>query len=110
MLTKLNLSSEELDALNYERYYYPCPLVQKRLHGVYIKATTGLSNEMVALAVDSHRNRVAIWIKNYQDGGLDALMENHYSTNVSELEQYAGSIKKDFTKHPPRSIGEAVLK
>src|SRR5215211_1004814 len=101
MLTKLNLSSEELDALNYERYNYPCPQVQKRLHAVYIKAITGLSNEMVALAVSSHRNPVALWIKTYQNDGLEALMENHYSINVSELEQYAGSIKKDFTKHPP---------
>lgn len=110
MLTKLNLSSEELNALNYERFYYPCPQVQKRLHAVYIKATTGLSNEVVALAVDSHRNRVSIWIKNYQNGGLDALMQNNYCTNLSELEQYAGSIIDDFTEHPPRSIGEAVLK
>jgi transposase len=110
MLTKLNLSSEEQDALNYERYSYPCPQVQKRLHAVYIKAITGLSNEMVALAVASHRNRVALWIKAYQKGGMETLMENHYSTNVSEVEQYAGSINKDFTQHPPRSIGEAVLK
>lgn len=110
MLTRLNLSSEELDGLNYERYQYPCPRVQKRLHAVYIKATTGLSNEMVALAVDSHRNRVAIWITAYQNGGLDALRENNYGGKESELEGYAGSIKKDFVKHPPRSLAEAVLK
>jgi transposase len=110
MLTKLDLSCEELNELNYERYHYPCPLVQKRLHAVYIKATTGLSNEMVGLAVDSQRNRVSLWIKTYQNGGLEALMEKNYSSNQSELEQYAGSIKKDFMGHPPRSIGEAVLK
>src|SRR5215211_5955398 len=94
MLTKLNLSSGELEALNYERYNYPCPQVQKRLHAVYIKAITGLSNEMVALAAGSHRNRVSLWIKTYQNDGLEALKENHYSINISELEQYAAAFRR----------------
>ena len=110
MLTRLNLSSEELSELNYERYHDPCPQVQKRLHAVYVKATTGLSNEMVALAVDAHRNRVSVWIRTYQQGGIEALLHNGYGTNKTELEQHTKSIKEAFIKHPPRSIGEAVLK
>ena len=47
MLTKLEISSEELAKPNYDRYYYPCPLVQERLHSIYIKAISGLSNEDV---------------------------------------------------------------
>src|SRR5690349_3517220 len=110
MLTVKNLNSEELMALNYERYHYPCPVIQKRLHAVYIKAVTGFSNEMVAIAVDSHRNMICQWVKAYQQGGLEALMSNNYGTNESELEQHADSIIEEFTEHPPRSIGEAVLK
>ena len=110
MLTELTLSSKELDALNYERYHYPCPRVQKRLHAVYIKATTRLSNEIVALAVGSHRNRVAIWIKTHQQDGIEALLQNHYCTYESDLEQHATSLEENLVKHPPRSIGEAVLK
>jgi len=48
MLTKLEISSEELARLNYERYHYPCPLVQKRLHSIYIKAMSALSNDDVS--------------------------------------------------------------
>ena len=43
MLLK-NLSKTEIQRLNYERYYYPCPIVQKRIYAVYIKATTNMSN------------------------------------------------------------------
>ena len=39
------LNAEELAQLNYERYYYPCPIVQKRLNAVYIKASTNFTNE-----------------------------------------------------------------
>jgi len=45
MLTFLKLSAEELARLNYEKYHYPYPLVQKRLHCIYIKAAFGYSNE-----------------------------------------------------------------
>ena len=75
MLTKLNLSSEEL---NYERYHYPCPVIQKRLHAIYIKAVTGFSNEMVGLAVGSHRNSIFHWLKTYQHDGLQQLMNKNY--------------------------------
>lgn len=110
MLTKLNLSSEELKELNYERYHYPCPVIQKRLHAVYMKAVTGFSNEIVALAVNSHRNKVSLWVKAYQNGGLQALINKNCNSNKSELEQHCHTIKEDFTRHPPRSIGEAMLK
>ena len=89
MLTKLTLNPEEMRRLNYERYHYPCPIVQKRLHAVYIKATTQLSNEMVALAVGSHRNKVSLWIKTYQSEGIESLMRTGYGTNEGELEQHS---------------------
>jgi hypothetical protein len=48
MLTTLILNSEELTQLNYERYHYPCAIVQKRLHSIYIKASVYLSNKEVS--------------------------------------------------------------
>jgi len=53
MLTKLEISSGELARLNYERYHYPCPVFQKRLHSIYIKAMSGLSNEDVGNLTDA---------------------------------------------------------
>ena len=110
MLTILKLSSEELNKLNYERYYYPCPFVQKRLHCIYIKAALNYSNEKIAQLMDAHRNSISEWINTYQQGGYDAIVQVGYGTNKSELEMHAASIKELFTTHPPRSLNEAVLK
>ncbi len=62
MLTKLMLNSEELAKLNYERYYYPCPIVQKRLHAVYLKAYASLSNKEISIIAGAHPNSVSKWI------------------------------------------------
>jgi hypothetical protein len=36
MLTKMNLSDEEIRALNYERFYNPCPKIRKKMFAVYL--------------------------------------------------------------------------
>jgi transposase len=110
MLTKLEISSGELARLNYDRYHYACPLVQKRLHSIYIKAVTDLSNEDVGNLTDAHRNSISEWVKVYQQVGIEALYTVNHGTNKSLLESYANSIDDLFTKVPPRSIGEAIIK
>jgi transposase len=97
MLTRLNLPEQEIQRLNYERYHYPCPVVQKRLHAVYLKAALSYSNEFIATIVDSHRNMVSAWIKAYQSEGFDALCQVGYGTNQSNLEQKAQSILESFS-------------
>ena len=92
MLTTLQISSEELSKLNYERYHYPCPLVQKRLHSLYIKAVSGLSNEGVGNLTDAHRNSIMEWVKLYRQGGIEALLKVNYGTNTSALEEHATSL------------------
>lgn len=109
MLTILRLSSEELNKLNYERYHYPCPIVQKRLHSIYLKASMGYSNEIISKIIGAHRNSISQWIKTYQQGGYDAIIQVGYGTNRSDLDNHSSSIKELFTKSPPRSVHEAVL-
>ena len=110
MLTKLELSFEELNKLNYERYHYPCPIVQKRLHSIYIKAVSGLSNEKVCNLTGAHRNSLREWMHIYEQDGFDALLQVGYGTNISLLENEAASIKELFISQPPRSIAEVGLK
>jgi hypothetical protein len=85
MPANLKFNSEEIEALNYERYYYPCPIVQKRLHAVYLKAILNMPNKAIGLIVDAHRNSVASWIATYQQGGMDALCKVDYGNRQSDL-------------------------
>lgn len=103
----INLSNVEIQRLNYERYYYPCPTVQKRIHAVFMKATTELSNTMIGQLTGLHRHSVRHWLKVYQNGGFDSLCQFNYGTNESELETNASNLLKSFTEQPPMTANEA---
>ena len=65
MLTELHLREDEIRHLNYQRFHYPCPRVQKRLHAVYLKATQNkMSNSKIGELVDLHCNSPVLVIKN----------------------------------------------
>jgi hypothetical protein len=55
MLIQLNLSEEEIRALNYKRFREKSLILQKRLHALYLKSAMGLSNEYIGQTVDAHR-------------------------------------------------------
>jgi transposase len=110
MLTIFNLGSEELETLNYERYYYPCPLVQKRLHCLYMKATSNFSNKEIGRLLGVHRNSISKWVSTYLCEGYEGIIKVGYGTNKSKLEEHASSLIELFTNTPPRSLNEAVLK
>ena len=103
----LNLSKAEIQRLNYERFYYPCPVVQKRLHAVYMKATVEGSNTTIGHLTGLNRQSVSHWIQVYQTDGFDALCQFNYGTNKSELESHSVSILKSFGERPPMSACEA---
>ena len=104
----INLSTSENDKLNYERYHNPCPIVQKRLHAVYLKGHLSKSDTEIAQIVDSNRNMVASWIGTYQSGGFEALCKVRYGTNKSELCKHSFSIMESFTEAPPINVAEAL--
>lgn len=97
MLTDFKLSSEEFTKLNYERYHYPCPVVQKKLHCLFIKASHGLSNSVIGKLMDAHLNSIREWVNTYKQGGFDAIIKVGYGTNTSAMEQNAASIIESST-------------
>jgi transposase len=106
-MLQLNLSDAEIQRLSYERYYYPCPIVQKRIHAVYIKATTEMSNEKIGYLVGLNRDSTGDWIMRYKQAGIDALCQFNYGTNKSILESHSQSILQSFAECPPMTTNEA---
>jgi len=105
-MLQLNLSDAEIQRLNYERYYYPCPQVQKRIHAVYFK-TFGMSNKEIAQLTGLNREIVGDWLGIYVADGFEALCQFNYGTNKSELVNHAESILSSFTELPPMNTNEA---
>ena len=102
----IKISEAEIQRLNYERFYYPCPIVQKRIHAVYFK-TLGMSNQEIGTLTGLNRETVGDWIGAYLDGGFEALCQFNYGTNKSVLEKHAESILSSFTERPPMNANEA---
>jgi len=103
----LNCSEAEIQELNYERYYYPSAIVQKRFHVIYLRATTKLSNKKIGLLLDRHPNTITKDIKCYLREGIKGLKTVKYGTNTSELFKHKTSIEAIFEASPPMTIKEA---
>ncbi len=89
-MLQIKISDAEIQRLNYERYYYPCPHVQKRIQAVYFK--TICMNKMIGTLTGIHREIVGDWIRAYLKGGFEALCQNNYGTNKSELEKHSEGV------------------
>jgi len=105
-MLQIKISDAEIQRLNYERYYYPIPLIQKRIHAVYYKSL-GKSNNEIGVLTSLNRETVGDWVRIYLENGFEALCRLNYGTNKSELENHAVSILSSFTERPPMSTNEA---
>ena len=109
-MLQLNLSKAEIETLNYERYYYPCPKIRKRISAVYFKATRMMSNEEIGKIADLNRDSVSDWVNAYLKDGFDSLCCFKYGTNKSLLENHSDKILKSLTERPPKSVNEAKFR
>ena len=105
---QFNISEAEIERLNYERYCYPDPMVQKRIFAVYLKATLGWNNSIIGEIAGLHHNIVGNWIKAYKAKGFEALLNNNYGGKKSELENHADSILESFQIQPPMTAAAAA--
>ncbi|MBA3286175.1 MAG: IS630 family transposase [Nitrosopumilus sp.] len=105
MLT-LNFSEAEIQELNYERFHYPSPIVQKRMHVLFLKSLN-ISHNDISVMMDVHPNSVTNFIKLFKKGGMAAIKELNFTRPESDLMSYASSFEKEFEKHPPLSSKEA---
>lgn len=106
-MLQINISAAEIQQLKYERFHYPCPIVQKRIYAVYLKAALGMSDTMIGQIVGLHRHSVSKWVNCYQNQGFKSLCQFNYGTNKSEMESYSESILESFTERPSMSACEA---
>ncbi|MCF8372857.1 MAG: hypothetical protein K9H64_14640 [Bacteroidales bacterium] len=88
----IKISDAEIQKLSYERYCYPCPIVQKRIFATYLKATTKSSKKETGRIVWLAGDSVSHWIEVDQENGVDALYRYNYGRNKSALEPHSSSI------------------
>jgi Homeodomain-like domain len=77
---KIEFTPEEIDALEYERYHYPDPKVQKKMEVLYLKSQKVGPQDICRLCRLSEPTLVA-YLKQYQEGGIEPLKK----TGIREL-------------------------
>ncbi len=106
MTTQLTFTPEIIDALNYERFHHPVPLVQRRMEVPWLKSH-GLPHAQIAQVGAISETTLCEYFQLYLEGGVDGLKQVHFYRPESELAAHVTSLEEYFRVNPPASIKEA---
>ncbi len=106
MSTQIEFTPEIKEALNYERYHHPVPLVQRRMEVLWLKSQ-GLPHAQIAQLAGVSENTMRDYFRLYDEGGLEKLKEVHVYRPASALDAHYSSLEAYFRANPPASIKEA---
>jgi transposase len=105
-MLSIQFTEEDKQALDYERFHYPDPRVQRKMEVLWL-VSQGLSRSEVAGLAGVSTKTVRRYIKQYKRGGIEALKKSLYRGRESELEPHVQTLKEYFEKHPPCTVKEA---
>lgn len=106
MTTQLDFTPEISEALNYERFHHPVPLVQRRMEVLWLKSH-GLPHAQIATLGNISETTLREYFQLYLEGGVEGLKQVHFYRPESELVQHVNSLEEYFRVNPPASIKEA---
>jgi len=108
-MTRLNFTEVEKQAFHYHRFHHPHPFVQRKMETLWLKSQ-GLPHHEIARLAGVTENTVRAYLREYQEGGLEALMTVSFHHPKSELADHRSTIEEYFREHPPATIKEAVAR
>jgi transposase len=108
-MIQVTFTAEEKEIINYERFHHPHPQVQRQMEILWCKSL-GKSHQEIAAIAAVHPNSVTNCLKEYQQGGLDAVRQLHFYQPQSELQAHQTTLKAYFEQHPCASLKEAAAK
>ena len=105
-MIQIDFTSEEIDALDYERFHHPHPKVQRKMEVLYLKSR-GLSHKEIRRLCRISKGTLVTYLNQYQDSGIDGLKQLNYKGQFSKLNDHSESLEAYFRANQPRSIAEA---
>lgn len=108
-MIRIEFSEADIKALEYERYHYPHPMVQRKMEALWLKSQ-GLPHNEICRLTGITKYTLCSYLKAYKAGGIAKLKELNLYRPKSELEKYTSTIEEYFREHPPASIKEAMSK
>ena len=108
-MIQVSFTDVEVERLSYERFHHPHPRVQRKMEAVLLKAK-GLRHKDICDIVDICPNTLRSYLREFIDGGVEALKRFDAGGSVCELDQHTDVICRHLVEHPPHIIAEAVEK
>jgi transposase len=106
MTKRLEFSPEIQEALNYELYHHPIPLVQRRMEVLWLKSHD-LPHATIANLGGVSENTMREYFQLYEEGGIEKLKEVNFYRPESKLCAHITSLEAHFRENPPAIIKEA---
>ena len=106
-LITIEFSDEDKASLNYERYNHPHPFVQRKMEALWLKSQ-GLAHKEICRLTDVCSTTLTSYVRDYQQGGIDALKALSFRQPASDLDDYRDSLETYFREHPPASAKQAM--
>ena len=103
---RVSFSQTAIDALRYERFHHPHPRVQQKMWALWLEACEIPRHEICRL-MDISDNTLRAYLKQFADGGVDALKIVPFQGTVSELDDWSSTLEAHFREHPPASATQA---
>lgn len=108
-MAAIKIEKKILDLIDHERYTHPLPMVQKRLHAIYLRII-GKKYREIAEIIGCSEASVGNWIRIFRDQGFEELKKIDMARPQSKLSLHQQTIEDFFRKNPPASIREAIVK
>jgi len=105
-MIRIEFTEEEIAAIDYERFNHPHPRVQRKMETVWLKAK-GVPHKEIARLTGFSSTTVTQHLREYKDGGIEALKTMSFFKPKSKLDTYQQIIEIEFLKNPPATIKEA---
>ncbi len=108
-MIKIQFTEEAIDELRYQRFNHPHPRVQRKMESLLLKSD-GLPHHQITRILGISENTLRQYLREYEEGGIEALKTLHFRKPQSELAEHRQSLEAYFEEHPPATVNEAAAR
>lgn len=102
----IEVSEQDEDLLEVERYEHPHPKVQRRMEALYLKSL-GLPHGWICEICRIAEPTLVRYLKCFEREGVEGLKRLGYEGRPNGLKDYEESLEEIFRKNPPKNCAQA---
>lgn len=106
-MVKIEFSDVEKKALHHERYNHSHPCVRLKMEALWLKSQL-IPHKEIGRLTGISSTTLTSYLKEYEQGGIEALKTLKFYRPKSRLEEYQQEIEAYFREHPPATVKEAM--